>query len=183
MVMTLATRTRTPDRIPARGEVCDPRITALWHYWEGLRGRRAMPSRADLDPADVRRLLPNLFLVDVGATAEDLRWRLMGTEVVRLFGRELTGQAVGAGMGPTAGRLMRARFAFVARTARPAHATGTMQAERNAHAPFERLLLPLSADGVRVDMLVGALVGVGFDRLFASGRVGIRRDPDASLRS
>lgn len=146
----------------------DPRIAALRRYWDDLRGRRGMPSRADIDPADIPRLLPSLFLVDVGSTVDDLRWRLAGTEVVRLFGLELTGRPVGAGMLPTAGRLMRARFAFVARNARPSYATGVMQAERNDHTPFQRLLLPLSSDGVRVDMLVGILVGLGFDRLLGS---------------
>lgn len=154
----------------------DPRLVALRRYWDAVRGPRAMPSRADIDPADISRLLPYLFLVDVGATADDLRWRLAGTEVVRLFGLEVTGRPVGTGMLPTAGRLMRARFAFVARNAHPAYATGVMQAERNDHTPFQRLLLPLSSDGVRVDMLVGILVGLRFDRLLASPA---RRTPPA----
>jgi hypothetical protein len=160
----------------------DPRLAALRRYWDAVRGRRAMPSRADIDPADIPRLLPHLFLVDVGATVDDLRWRLAGTEVVRLFGLEVTGRPVGTGMLPTAGRLMRARFAFVARNAHPAYATGVMQAERNDHTPFQRLLLPLSSDGVRVDMLVGILVGLRFDRLLASPARRTPPAPAAALR-
>ncbi len=168
MVGTLTSQIAPQQHGDAPDDGVDPRIAALRRYWDEVRGGRAMPSRADIDPADIPRLLPNLFLVDVGPTVDDLRWRLAGTEVVRLFGLELTGRPVGAGMPTTAGRLMRARFAFVVRNARPAYATGVMQADRNDHTPFRRLVLPLSSDGVRVDMLVGLIVGLGFDRLLAS---------------
>jgi hypothetical protein len=30
-------------------------------YWQRLRGERAMPSRAHVDPADIPKLLPNVL--------------------------------------------------------------------------------------------------------------------------
>lgn len=146
----------------------DPRLSALLAYWDGRRGGRPMPARADLDPADIPRLLPNVFLVDVGREADDLRWRLAGTEVVRMFGAEVTGRTVGEGMDPVASRLLRARLAFVVRSARPVYVTGTMGLASDRHVPFQRLVLPLSADGRRVDMLFGMLVGMGFDTLLTT---------------
>jgi hypothetical protein len=135
----LATLVHGPDldamAPPFRADDADHRLGALWRYWNACRGRRTMPGRKDLDPVDIPRLLANLILVDVGAEPDDLRYRLAGTEVVRLFGIELTGRTVGTGMPAIAARLTRARFAHVVRTARPAFAAGMMEADRNHHTP------------------------------------------------
>ncbi len=65
-------------------------------YWQQLRVQRRMPARKDLDPADIPRLLPKLMKADVSgvdasAKAPEIRFRLVGTEVVGHFGCELTG--------------------------------------------------------------------------------------------
>jgi hypothetical protein len=153
---------------PRPADVADPRFAQLIDYWMQRRARKAMPARADIDPTDIPRLLPQIFLVDVGSDASDLRYRLVGTEVVRLFGMELTGHPVGTGMPEAAGRLMRARFACAARNRQPVYATGMMQADRNDHTLFQRLLLPLSKDGDRVDMLLGMMVGVSVAHLLGA---------------
>lgn len=53
-------------------------------HWERMRGDRAMPARADLDPVDIPRLLPLTILVDVIEEPLDFRYRLIGTEVDRI---------------------------------------------------------------------------------------------------
>lgn len=66
-------------------------IEAGLAYWNSRRGDRAMPTRADLDPADIRRLLPNVVLIDVLHEPLDFCFRLLGTEVDRIVAGNLQG--------------------------------------------------------------------------------------------
>lgn len=68
-------------------------LRSLFDYWQSkLRGRR-LPDRADIDPIEIPKLLPNLVLVDVLPGRPDcFRYRLIGTGIVRVFGRDMTGR-------------------------------------------------------------------------------------------
>ena len=80
---------------------CPPPIAELFHYWDSLRGERAMPRRADFRPEAMVRHLPNILLIDVeGIDAEGMgiyRYRVVGTEEVRLRGHDPTGKLVQEG--------------------------------------------------------------------------------------
>lgn len=61
-------------------------------YWFDKRGGLAMPARADIDPAEMKTLLPHIMLFDVQQEPRDFRYRLIGTEVRHHLARDLTGQ-------------------------------------------------------------------------------------------
>ena len=42
-----------------------PDLLEMYAYWQRKRGARAMPTRADIEPAEIKRLLPGVLLVDV----------------------------------------------------------------------------------------------------------------------
>jgi hypothetical protein len=63
----------------------------LFAHWDKLRGERAAPTRADIDPAKLRGLLADVFMLDAHPWQEG-RIRLAGTRICALFGRELKGQ-------------------------------------------------------------------------------------------
>lgn len=69
-------------------------------YWRSLHRRGKLPSRADIDPAQIRALLPCLALLDNQTPEGGPRYRLAGTGVVELFGCEPTGQPVASIEGP-----------------------------------------------------------------------------------
>ncbi|WP_353622851.1 PAS domain-containing protein [Aliirhizobium terrae] len=62
----------------------------ILNYWNGLRGARPAPLRADLDPSALRHFLPNLFIV-TGSAPATLSFALAGTRICELFDRELRG--------------------------------------------------------------------------------------------
>ena len=70
------------------------RVRAIYRYWDGKRNGRLMPSRADLDPVDIPKLLPDICLVDVVPDARRYVYRLIGTNECAMRGRDPTGQAV-----------------------------------------------------------------------------------------
>jgi hypothetical protein len=64
----------------------------LFEVWQGWRGDRLLPRRADVDLAPLGRLMPRLALLEA-RSATDIVFRLAGTELERLYGRRLTGES------------------------------------------------------------------------------------------
>lgn len=60
----------------------------IFAYWDELRGDRVAPLRSEIDPAPIRHLLPDLFVLTETADAAPV-FRLTGTRLYNLFGREL----------------------------------------------------------------------------------------------
>ncbi len=56
--------------------------TELYAYWERKRGARRMPARADIDPADLKRILPNIILAKIDRDSRRVRYTLVGTRCV-----------------------------------------------------------------------------------------------------
>jgi hypothetical protein len=63
----------------------------LFAHWDMLRGERAAPTRADIDPARLRGFLADVFMLDAHPW-QDGRIRLAGTRICALFGHELKGR-------------------------------------------------------------------------------------------
>lgn len=68
--------------------------TDLLAYWERLRAGGPVPDRRDVNPKDIARLLPNIFILDISGPAA--AFRLAGTAVCASHGRELKGSQFAA---------------------------------------------------------------------------------------
>jgi hypothetical protein len=132
---------------------------AVVHHWLDLRGDRDMPARADLDPVAMpRRALPFVFLTDVlhGDAALRFRYRLIGTGIVELTGRDITGQELTAEHYGEHIETVLTPFRRVATTGRPFRTVGRT-GWRDVAFLAEAIYLPLGRDG-RVDMVLGCTV-------------------------
>jgi hypothetical protein len=65
----------------------------LFAYWEERRGQRRAPERADIEPGAIRQALSDTFILERNETRQDYSFRLAGTRVCALFGRELKGES------------------------------------------------------------------------------------------
>ncbi len=79
-----------------RAQLVVPEMRQLYDYWLKQAGDVALPSRADINPCHVPRLLSGISLVDVAADVEQSRIRLAGTRLREVFDREITGLTIGA---------------------------------------------------------------------------------------
>ncbi len=61
-------------------------------YWNDRRSNRPAPDRADIDPAEIRQALGDTFML-AADFVDELRFRLAGTRVCALFGREIKGES------------------------------------------------------------------------------------------
>ena len=77
--------------IAFRAQLVVPEQRQLYDYWLSRADQGVLPTRADINPADIPRLLPFISLIDVGDTIERSRVRLAGTRLRDVFDREITG--------------------------------------------------------------------------------------------
>jgi hypothetical protein len=82
------------EELQARIEACHEDVRAVYAYWLAKGGGRRMPTRADLDPAELKYHLPFLMLVDVTADERRFVYRLVGTAEVDSRGFDPTGRTV-----------------------------------------------------------------------------------------
>jgi hypothetical protein len=131
----------------------DPMLTMFYRYWETQCGSRALPRRSDIDPADIPALLPHLQLIDVIADGR-FRFRLVGTAIVTAFGGELTGRYFDEVMTPARLALAARHYHVVCETKRPVYVRAAYSTSRNGDIVASRVIAPLSADGVSVNMVM-----------------------------
>jgi hypothetical protein len=67
---------------------------ALYAYWNELRGARAAPDRGEIEPGAIRGALGDSFILSLEPSGHG--FRLAGTRICALFGRELKGEAFDA---------------------------------------------------------------------------------------
>lgn len=63
---------------------------ALFHYWDRLRSGRPAPTRAEIEPSDIKTLLADTFILERDSRGEAI-FRLAGTRLCAMYGRELKG--------------------------------------------------------------------------------------------
>lgn len=64
----------------------------LFQYWNRLRDGRAAPKRTEIEPADIKALLGDTFILESDSRGEAV-FRLAGTRLCAIYGRELKGFA------------------------------------------------------------------------------------------
>jgi hypothetical protein len=71
--------------------ITDDRPQHSFNYWLRLAAGRRMPSRADIHPGEIIKLLPHVMLVDVLGEGR-YRYRLIGTANMQEHGFNATGR-------------------------------------------------------------------------------------------
>lgn len=122
-------------------------------YWNDLRRGRSMPSRSDIDPADIVPQLPFIGLVDVIEGGCDFRFRLLGTALDYAFGDYYTGWRLSEVEREDLRRIFSAAFLPPARDGKPYRRSGLLSISDKEHVRFDLVALPLSSDDAQADML------------------------------
>jgi hypothetical protein len=135
-----------------------PELQHLLEIWNAKRHGRRMPARADLTPFDLKAHLGNLILVDVEPDPLRFRYRLVGTNITKVVSRDATGCYFDD---IYTGRLRETILdanAWVVRERQPLRIFSRTGHFRNEIYNYEGVLLPLSADGEVVNMVLGELL-------------------------
>lgn len=142
-------------------EIGDARLRGLFEYWRGKCHGRTMPARRDIDPIEMKRWLGNLMLVEYPEDPTQYRVRLDGTNIVQFYGASREGKGIEAMTSEEERRVVLPQYMLVLERKQPAYYESEFETSEGILTFQRKLLLPLSDDGERVNMI---LVGLYFDR-------------------
>jgi len=125
-------------------------LRGLYQYWLKMKGDRPMPSRADLNPVDIVKLLPNLALIDVEQETGRYKYRLIGTETVQAMGFDPTGQYLDKF--PLIEKLLKQKYDWLVREKRPYLNYDKLKWSEKSFMDYYALGLPLSHNGENANL-------------------------------
>jgi len=135
-----------------------PSNRELFGYWNERRGPRLAPERADIEPATIRHVLGDTFVLDADGSAQH-RFRLAGTRLCALFGRELKSESF-VGLWQRASQTsLRELLAVVVeeKVGVVASASGAACDDRLLPIQLELMLLPLAYHSRSEARILGAM--------------------------
>jgi len=132
--------------------------------------------RAALDPVAIPALLKNLVLADVEDGGKEIRYRLVGTEIVAAHGFDFTGWTIQRLTSGATLAFAQRLYGTVVRRAAPVYSEGRFRWEEKDFHWTKRLHLPLSRGGDgQVDMI---LVGQYYETTQGPGELLLPAQPD-----
>lgn len=149
-------------------------LQALLDYWLSKRGPRRCPDKTDIDPTEIGPLLPHIILLDAAPPGGEFRYRLAGTRVTQMVGREVRGLTQRELHGNPSDPAMvqgiariEAEYAWVARAFAGGFRTSQLAVPGRDHVQLARLILPLSDVGGAARHMVMVMIDVGASPLAA----------------
>ena len=116
---------------------------AFFAYWDGQRGDARAPDRSEIEPAALREQLADIFVLSYDAAA-GYPFRVAGTRVCALFGRDVKDQSFAALFDSESRREIEEVVAAVGDEMLPAIAGLTATTPRGVITHLELLLLPFN---------------------------------------
>lgn len=132
----------------------DSRHRRLYEYWQENCPDGRLPAREELDPTQIPSVLKYLILADVEDGGAQLRFRLVGTEMVQFWGDDFTGQYLHDIMQGEYFDYINGLFQECIARAAPVYSESVFRWTTGGATPAKRLLLPYSSDGKTVDLVV-----------------------------
>lgn len=137
--------------------ITDPRLRRLHDYWRAKAGDRRMPARKDIDPIDMKEWLGNLVLVEFFEGGTKSRVRLEGTNITEFYGATRLGSGLETLKGEEERKLLLTQYGAVIADCEPAFYSARFTTSENKYVHQVKLLLPLSDDDRRVNMILGGI--------------------------
>jgi hypothetical protein len=128
----------------------------LFGYWAARRGKRAAPERGEIEPSAIRRALGDVFILEFDRSAGH-PFRLAGTRVCALFGRELKNEPFLNLFGEGTREQLAQLLSVVADEASGAVAGVNGRTGEGWPQDLELILLPLTQRGDMHARMIGAL--------------------------
>lgn len=142
-----------------------PAVAQAEGYWDGLRGNRLVPARADLDPRGISGILEHAFILEKIAPGM-AKIRLSGQGLNDLLGMEMRGMPITSIFLPEAREQIRNALERLFDGPSTVHATLTSKGGFTRKTLEAQIFMaPMLDDQGRVTRALGALqIGGGIDR-------------------
>lgn len=135
-------------------------LKELAKYWQKIKKDQPVPFRKQFNPVDVPQCLRYIVLVDVKATQPRYYVRLAGSSVNPVYHKSITGQFIENIIGKEDLESVLHQYDHTVTHWEPTYMTSTVNATNSTNMKYERVILPMTSDGSKVDKL---LVGIIFE--------------------
>jgi len=136
---------------------CSPAIATFYRLWDGKRKGRSMPARKDIDVLELKPWLPGIILVDVLWNPYRCLYRLVGSRVVAIKGKDPTGRPLSEGAHGEQLVETLEDYRIVTHEQKPVYDWDNTAVLEQFMRYSEVLMLPLSNDGQVVNMVIAYL--------------------------
>jgi len=133
----------------------------LYDWWQRKRGDRPMPGRGELDPGELKSILPTMLIIGVerAASSPALTFvcRLAGTEIDSRLGLKLTGLTLDAAPIGEERDTIRRQYETAVREKRPIFCSHNIVVNDDRYVEYDRMVVPLADERGEVTTLVAAV--------------------------
>jgi hypothetical protein len=140
--------------LPDFGAVSSAKIQDLQQWWHAKRGARPMPDRADVDPMELKTLLPYLLISECLRDPFNVRYRLIGTVVASITGFDITGRDLASLLPPDPTEDWMGHYARVFETRLPVFGATTVPTIHGDPFTYEFAIFPLSKGSEAVEQFI-----------------------------
>lgn len=123
-----------------------PLLASFYEFWCAKRLGNSIPHRAAIDPLELKAHLGNLLILEPTDDHTDYRYRLVGTNITTVNGRDYTGWTVRQVFAPSGEReaeLAVRAYHLVANQHIPVRVQGGVLWARKEYIMFDSILLPI----------------------------------------
>jgi hypothetical protein len=131
----------------------------LFAYWNERRGQRLAPERGDIEPGVIRKALGDTFILGHDPEIGHV-FRLGGTRICALFGREVKGESFAGLFSPAFQDPVRDLLGIIAEEVVGVVAGATGATEEGETIELELLMLPLRHRGHTHARMIGVMTPV-----------------------
>jgi hypothetical protein len=132
-----------------------PALATVFAHWLDARGNRLMPAWRDIDAVAIGRYLPMVWAWRFDAAQDRFVGRLAGEDIIAVLGCEIRGRSLAQCFPPEAVAAVEGRYRIVIGSPAVMRTTGRVHMRTGRLGAGERIVLPLAADGVTGDGILG----------------------------
>lgn len=146
-------QTGIPDRI-------HPDLEEFLKYWRSRKEARDIPARRNIDPQDIPHLLRGICILEINYDGEDIervKFRLAGTQLYEMAGKELTGSYVDEVVPPDIYPEIATQFQWIVENRQPCFRRFQWRHGPLPKITYERVMAPIASDN---DDCIQQLIGM-----------------------
>jgi hypothetical protein len=141
---------------PVAPKIDDPSLLGLYQHWDAKRRGRPFPTWSDFDPLELRPWLGSINVVEVEPGTRRFKFRIFGQSGASLLGVELTGRYADELPDYVVDTVLN-DYATLIATGTPIYKVREIDSPGGRTMRVLRLLMPLSARGDALDMILSAI--------------------------
>lgn len=139
-----------------RNRIASPALRAIADHWLQVRADRAMPAWSDLSPSAISEHLKRVWAFKYDRATGDFTARLAGTRTMARFGKSFRGTPLRDLHPPNVFEQAQSHMIRIVSEPAFVRSTGKLFRIGDHTTEGERIVLPLAADGMHGDGVLGA---------------------------